>query len=172
MSWFIDIISSWQLIVSPLQKHGIHRLLRNIKPVMCLLSRTVSQTNLLLFNRCRQETKLQTYRENKLADSMLCFLLKHSYPSHTFSHSDRTKYRHQWCLPSALVLGSPSFNPQVSGLSIGLHQTDYKLWALSIDLSAINKTITFFNFFHCKIFFSRLSNRWIIHRLKLFLKGH
>lgn len=55
--------------------------------------------------------------ENKLAEFTLCLLLKHSYPSHRFSHSNKTKYRHQWGFPSSTVLRSTSFNPEGSGLS-------------------------------------------------------
>lgn len=64
----------------------------------------------------RIQTKRQGHKQEKTSFTQ-AFLLTHSYASHRFSHSGRTKYRHQCGLPSTLVLRSTSFNPEVSGLS-------------------------------------------------------
>lgn len=64
-----------------------------------------------------KEAGLHTQAKNKLAEFTLCFLLKHSYPSHRFSHSGRTKYRHQWGLPRGLWLRETSHNAEVLGSS-------------------------------------------------------
>lgn len=72
------------------------------------------QPSLLQLTDTDKEGGLQTEEKTSFTQA---FLLKHSYPSHRFSQSGPTKYRHHWGLLSALVLRSTSFNPEVSGLS-------------------------------------------------------
>lgn len=73
-----------------------------------------SRSLLQLLNDTDKEAGLQTQEKTSFTRA---FPLTHSYASHRFSHSGRTKYRQQCGLPSALVLRSTSFNPEVSGLS-------------------------------------------------------